>query len=77
MLSTICNVISRTEQRTGERNECLENYRHVWQLNGSICAELRPVGHHRTVTRTHTHIHTKQSPQGAVIKAFMGIVMEG
>lgn len=57
----------------------LVNYRRAWQLNRPICAEPRPVGHHRTVAHTHTntHKHTKLSPQGVVIKAFMGIVIEG
>lgn len=55
----------------------LVNYRRAWQLNRPICAEPRPVGHHRTVTHTHPHKHTKLRPQGVVIKAFMGIVIEG
>lgn len=55
----------------------LVNNRHDWQLNRSICAERRPVGHHRTVTHTHPHKYTKLSPRGGVIKAFMGIVIEG
>lgn len=58
----------------------LVNYRRAWQLNRPICAELRPVGHHRTGTHTHpahTGIHRKLSPWGVVIKAFMGIVIEG
>lgn len=53
----------------------LVNYSRAWQLNRPICAELRPVGHHRTVA--HTHTHTNLSPWGVVIKAFMGIVIEG
>lgn len=90
--STAVDSIKRTKQETekeregrGEREEwMLVNYRRAWQLNRPICAELRPVGHHRTGTHTHTPpppahtgIHRKLSPQGVVIKAFKGIVIEG
>lgn len=84
---THSNSIQLKEQNTSEEGKkggkksseerMWVNYRHAWQLNTSICAELRPVGHHRTVTHTHPPTLTKLSPKGVVIKAFMGMLIEG